>query len=185
MPTLISHGVFAVCAAFLYKGMKLPARFWILAIFCSLLPDVDVVGFRYGVAYEDFWGHRGFTHSLLFALLTAMTVVLVFFSQVKYRPLRIHLLIFYFLVTASHGLFDAMTDGGLGIAFFAPFDNARYFLPFQPIEVSPIGLKHFISARGAVVISSELLWIMLPSVMILAVYGIIRYILPKRPKTDI
>jgi hypothetical protein len=34
-------------------------------------------------------------------------------------------------VTASHGMLDAMTDGGLGVAFFAPFDNARYFFPME------------------------------------------------------
>jgi membrane-bound metal-dependent hydrolase YbcI (DUF457 family) len=60
-------------------------------------------------------------------------------------------------VTASHGVLDAMTDGGLGIAFFAPFDNTRYFFPFRPVKVSPIGLSFF-SARGLDVIWSELLW---------------------------
>jgi hypothetical protein len=34
-----------------------------------------------------------------------------------------------FLATAGHGLLDAMTNGGLGLAFFSPFDNHRYFLP--------------------------------------------------------
>lgn len=33
------------------------------------------------------------------------------------------LAVFFTLVTASHRFFDAMTDGGLGIAFFAPFNN--------------------------------------------------------------
>jgi inner membrane protein len=58
-----------------------------------------------------------------------------------------------------------MTDGGLGIAFFAPFDNTRYFLPFRPIKVSPIGLSFF-SARGLDVIRSELLWVCLPAAII-------------------
>src|SRR6267378_8050335 len=44
---------------------------------------------------------------------------------------------FFFLATASHGLLDAMTNGGLGVAFFAPFCDTRYFLPWQPIVVSP------------------------------------------------
>jgi hypothetical protein len=47
---------------------------------------------------------------------------------------------FFFLATASHGLLDAMTDGGLGVAFFSPFDKHRYFFPWTPIRVSPIGL---------------------------------------------
>jgi inner membrane protein len=58
-----------------------------------------------------------------------------------------------------------MTDGGLGIAFFAPFDNTRYFFPFRPIEVSPIGLAFF-SGRGLDVIWSELLWVCIPATII-------------------
>jgi len=54
---------------------------------------------------------------------------------------------------------DAMTDGGLGVAFFAPFDNHRYFLPWTPIRVSPTGVGRFFTDRGLVVLQSELLWI--------------------------
>jgi inner membrane protein len=58
-----------------------------------------------------------------------------------------------------------MTDGGLGIAFFAPFDDSRYFFPFRPIKVAPIGLSFF-SARGLAVIGSEILWVCLPATII-------------------
>ena len=33
----------------------------------SLSPDLDVIGFSLGVKYEDEWGHRGATHSLVFS----------------------------------------------------------------------------------------------------------------------
>ena len=68
----------------------------------------------------------------------------------------------FFLVTASHGVLDAMTDGGLGIAFFAPFDNSRYFLPWRPVMVSPIGVAPFFSHYGLDVLISEFVWIWLP-----------------------
>jgi inner membrane protein len=61
-----------------------------------------------------------------------------------------------------------MTDGGLGIAFFAPFDNRRHFFPFRPIKVSPIALSFF-SARGLDVIWSELLWLCIPATIIASV----------------
>ena len=70
---------------------------------------------------------------------------------------------YFFLATASHGLLDAMTDGGLGVTCFAPFDNRRYFLPWTPIRVSPIGIERFFTARGLAVIQTELLWIWLPA----------------------
>jgi len=70
------------------------------------------------------------------------------------------------VVTASHGLLDALTDGGLGVAFLAPFSGERFFFPWQPIEVSPIGLRRFLSGRGLEVLRSELLWVWLPSILL-------------------
>ncbi|MCI0527086.1 MAG: metal-dependent hydrolase, partial [Nitrospira sp.] len=68
---------------------------------------------------------------------------------------RLGLVLFYWIITASHGVLDAMTDGGLGIAFFAPLDNTRYFLPFRPIPVAPIGLSAFFSIWGLEVLWAE------------------------------
>ena len=73
--------------------------------------------------------------------------------------------------TVSHGVLDAMTDGGLGVAFFAPWNNERYFLPWRPLKVPPIGIPAFFSRRGLVVLGSELLWVALPLVLI-AVVGV-------------
>jgi inner membrane protein len=56
-----------------------------------------------------------------------------------------------------------LTNGGLGVAFFAPFDVTRYFFPVTPIAVSPIGIDAFFSARGLRVMANEALWIWLPS----------------------
>lgn len=66
-----------------------------------------------------------------------------------------------FLATASHGALDAMTDGGLGVAFFAPFDPDRYFFPWRPIRVSPISIGRFFSPRGLAILENEarVVWI--------------------------
>jgi len=71
------------------------------------------------------------------------------------------LAIFFAAITASHGLFDAMTNGGLGVAFFAPFDNTRYFLPWRPIPVSPMSAAGLMTSRGLRVICWEfaLFWL--------------------------
>jgi inner membrane protein len=50
------------------------------------------------------------------------------------------------------------------VAFFSPFSNHRYFFPWNPIEVSPIGARFF-SADGIDVIKSEAVWIWLPSLV--------------------
>ena len=54
-----------------------------------------------------------------------------------------------------------MTNGGKGVGFFIPFSTKRYFLPWRPIRVSPIGATNFAANAGAV-LRSELLWVWLP-----------------------
>ena len=73
------------------------------------------------------------------------------------------LFLYFFFCTASHGVLDAMTNGGLGVAFFSPFDTTRYFFPVRPVLVSPIGVSEFFSAYGVRILASEAIWIWLPS----------------------
>jgi inner membrane protein len=141
---------------------------------CSVIPDLDVMGFRFGIRYVDFWGHRGFTHSLIFAALLAGAIATLGISKDATGLSRFSLWTYLFLATASHGLLDAMTDGGLGVAFFSPLNNRRYFLPWTPIRVSPIGVGRFFSERGLAVLQSELLWIWLPAALFAAGVWFIR-----------
>jgi len=63
-------------------------------------------------------------------------------------------------------LLDMLTNGGRGIALFAPFSNARYFFPWRPIEVSPISVQRFFSQRGVQIMRSELQWVWLPAAVV-------------------
>ena len=167
MPSAFSHAAAALGIGAACFGRDVPARVLGLGALCAAIPDLDVIGFRFGVRYGDLLGHRGLTHSLLFAaVVAALAAPLV---RTADGPRLTKLWAFLFLATASHGLLDAMTDGGLGVAFFAPFQNARYFFPFRPIVVSPIGIGRFFSGRGLAVIKSELLWVWLPSAVLAAI----------------
>jgi inner membrane protein len=146
----------------------MPKRVWIAGALCSVLPDVDVVGFHFGIRYGDSWGHRGFTHSLLFAVILATFVAILGFRRASPGTSLLWIWTYLLLAITSHGLLDAMTDGGLGVAFFSPFNNTRYFFPWRPIRVSPTGVSRFFSARGLEVLQSEFLWIWLPSAMLMA-----------------
>jgi inner membrane protein len=139
-----------------------------------VLPDVDAIGFRFGIPYGDFWGHRGFTHSLLFAALLAEAVTLLVAVRAAPGIGRLSLFAYLFLATASHGVLDAMTNGGLGVAFFSPFDNRRYFLPWRPIRVSPIAPTRFFTPRGFAILQSEFLWIWLPALLFAALVLTVR-----------
>lgn len=172
MASAFAHAAAAVAiGAALTPGIgRVPARFWVLGVICSLLPDLDIISFRFGVAYGEFWGHRGFTHSLAFAVLSGLAVATLFLRSDPPPTVRWRWnVLFLTAATASHGVLDAMTDGGLGVAFFSPFEDARYFLPWRPIMVSPIGIGEFFSPWGLAVVKSELVWVGLPS---LAVIGL-------------
>jgi inner membrane protein len=115
----------------------------------ALLPDADAIGFGLGIRYADEWGHRGATHSLVFAACIAGVGGLVT------RAKRAKTTAWVFAVVASHPLLDTLTTGGLGCALFWPFDLTRYFAPWRPIPVAPIGLA-FLSERGLWVALVEL-----------------------------
>src|SRR4030095_9108723 len=109
-----------------------------------LVPDLDVVSFHFGLPYGHMLGHRGLSHSLLFAAGLASIPALPLRRRTPPRGWSLaRLWLFFFLATASHGVLDAMTNGGLGVAFFAPFSDARYFFPWRPIVVSPISISEF------------------------------------------
>ncbi len=167
MPTIFAHAVSAVALASHYKRAERPTRFWILAIVCAILPDVDVIGLKYGnIQYGDLFGHRGFSHSLLFAFIVSLFVVLSAFRSIpRFSRQWFYMILFFFLVTASHGFLDAFTNGGLGVAFFSPFDTTRYFSPWRPLLISPIGIRAFLNFWGLRVLVSEFLWIWIPSIL--------------------
>jgi inner membrane protein len=134
----------------------------------SVLPDADVLGFRFGIPYGAPLGHRGLTHSIAFAALLAMLGVGVLRLTARGPLARAPILAYLFLCAASHGLFDGMTDGGLGVAYFAPFSNERFFLPWRPIQVSPLSVSGFFTGPASGILKSEIPWIWLPSVAIAA-----------------
>ena len=159
MATLISHAAVGALIGAVGSRPESQKRAALVCALAACVPDLDVIGFRFGVQYGDLWGHRGLTHSLCFAALLA-ALGLIWMPGARLRAWAV-----LFIATASHGLLDACTDGGLGVAFFAPFDITRYFFPYTPILVSPIGARFF-SARGLAVLGSELYWIGLPCALL-------------------
>jgi len=175
MPSLISHTVAGIAAGCAIKNEKTPARLWFLSILSSLLPDADLIGYYFHVPYEHFFGHRGFFHSPFFGLLWSILLVSLFFRKEKiFSKYWFRYVLFFFTVTASHGLLDAFTDGGLGIALLSPLSNARYFFPWTPIVVSPLSIRMFFGDWGIAVIKSEALWVWLPSFLAVAMIRLIR-----------
>lgn len=162
-----THPIITVALAAPFYRREIPLRIWLWGALLTALPDIDFVGYQMGVPYAHMMGHRGFTHSLFFAAVVGLLSALFFRKR---WPLRLATLgLFFFLCTASHGILDGMTNGGLGVAYFAPFENSRYWMPFRPIPVAPLNPRLIFSAWGLRVVTSELFWIWLPTLVTAAV----------------
>ena len=160
MPTIFTHAIFAASIGSAITPKRGRERFWILTAACAMLPDADALSFVLCVRYDDIIGHRGITHSIFFAVIVGIAVAALFLSGAQVA--RWKLALYFASVTATHPFLDMFTNGGLGVALLAPFSDERFFFPWRPIEVSPIGLGFF-SDRGWAVISSEIIWIWIPS----------------------
>jgi inner membrane protein len=166
LPTILTHAIAGIAIAQVFAPCSRRGEISLYAAGCAMLPDIDVLGFPLGIQYGDLFGHRGFTHSLLFGGLVAAMVTLLLRSKL---PVFICL----FIATASHGILDAFTDGGLGVAFLSPFDPARFFFSVRPILVSPLSASAFLSERGISVFWSEMVGVWTPS---LAVFLAARFV---------
>jgi inner membrane protein len=169
MPSILSHPAIPLA---LGLGRRLvPGPLLLAGVAASMLPDLDVIGFDLGVPYGSAFGHRGCSHSLLTAAVIAL---LGAWALRRWRLGWVGSIGFLFVAAASHGILDACTSGGLGVALFWPWSEARYFAPFRGIRVAPLGLARFLSARGATVLLSEIRWVWLPSLALAAALALIR-----------
>ncbi|MEC5384364.1 metal-dependent hydrolase [Uliginosibacterium sp. H3] len=159
MPTILTHPAVPLAIGIGLGTGVISPRLLLAGAVASIVPDLDVISFHFGIAYGSELGHRGFSHSLVFALLVATFGALAW-RTLRSRPLTA--LLFLFVAMASHGVLDSFTNGGRGIAFLWPFSAERFFAPYQVIEVSPIGAAGLFTTRGARVLMSELLWVWLP-----------------------
>lgn len=165
MSTILSHAAVPIALGACFPAGALTPELIGLGVICAMVSDLDVLGFAFGIHYGDLLGHRGFSHSILFA---AGLAALLAAAWPDGGAGRWPVFLFLVLSTLSHPFLDAFTDGGLGVAWFAPFSGKRYFFPWRPLVVPPIGIRPFFSAWGWRVIRSELVWVWLPAATVFA-----------------
>jgi len=161
MASFIGHGVVAYTISKMAKE-KTSKKLLFVAILSAMLPDIDVIGFYIGIPYESMFGHRGITHSILFAFLWSLLL-----SKTIFR--HSFSLAFPVIITCtlSHGIIDALTTGGRGIGFFIPVSSERFFFPARFIQVSPLHISDFFGEWGIAVVRSELLYLGIPCAILL------------------
>jgi inner membrane protein len=159
MPTSLTHALAGLGLGAALAPGPMPWPYYALTVGLGLLPDLDALAFPLGIPYGHRFGHRGFSHSVLFAALSSLLVAAA--TAAVWAVPWWRLWGCFFVVVVSHSLLDALTNGGLGVALFSPLDDSRYFFPWRPIQVSPIGLAVF-SRWGLRALLSEVLWVWVP-----------------------
>lgn len=162
MPTIMTHAVVPLAIGLALGRPTISRRLLLAGCIAAIAPDFDVLAFKLGIAYAESFGHRGASHSLMFAVLLGALACMVASALHTSRRLAFA---FVAMAAASHPLLDMFTNGGLGVALFWPWSEQRLFAPWQVIEVSPIGLRRFLTERGLAVVLSELRWVWLPALV--------------------
>jgi inner membrane protein len=132
VPSSIAHASVAVVASPLLPARWRTPRVVGWTAVAAAAPDLDAIGRPFG--YGDLailGGHRGFTHSIAAAALMAALAFLLVAHGAERRD-RMYVALIVAGVVASHGLLDAFTTYGEGVAFFAPFSLHRWKANWRP-----------------------------------------------------
>jgi inner membrane protein len=114
-------------------------RFVIISTLCQWLPDIDTLAYLVSIDEQHSLGHRGMAHSGVFALALALAVMTIFYRRLQLNQLKWWgYYLWFFLMALSHGLFDALVDSSLGVAFFWPFNTHRYLFAWRPLMDVPV-----------------------------------------------
>ena len=170
MPTVFAHAAAGIAAASILAPSDTPRRFWVAAAVCGALPDIDSLGRPFGFSGWDnmLGGHRGFTHSLFFAVLAAAAIAAWRVRDARWEGSPLRLWLCLALAVASHGFLDCFTTYGSGVALLAPFSWQRFTAPWHPLGA--IGGRMSIPVRMSTLMGNEVMWVGLPSSLILLVH---------------
>ena len=165
MASPLGHTAVALALGVVLRPGTVPRRYWVLGACCSVLPDLDFLPRSLGARQIDvlLGGHRGLTHSIPFALLIGIIVVLAAFPDPNWSGRRGALWLYFTSASASHGLVDSLTTYGQRIALLAPICWSRVKAPWQPLGKGPCRGTVDCLIQG---LGGELLWLVLPALIV-------------------
>jgi len=131
MATTFSHPIPALAVSLVCGSKYVPPRLAVAILIASILPDIDIIGYAMGYRYPSPFAHRGFTHSLTFALALSLLALAAAPRMETKRGIAFFAVL---LALLSHYFLDAM-GSRLGVPILWPFDEARHALPW-PSSIS-------------------------------------------------
>jgi inner membrane protein len=105
MASILTYPAPALAIADAFGTKIISPRLAVAMVIAAVLPDMDVVGFSYGVKYASILGHRGFSHSLLFAFFIGIFAFLSAHILKAKRGIAF-LAVFCAVITLSKNLFN-------------------------------------------------------------------------------
>ena len=156
MPTPISHAAVGFAIGAWAAPEHTSTRVCVAAAACAALPDIDVV-WSSGLPVSSPFAHRALTHSLLFAVVAAIVVTFLFFSDDRWRPTRSRIATVLLVALLSHSALDSLSTYSLGIGFFVPFSEHRYRFPWRPLGRPTGTIMSQLVEEGLVIVVPALL----------------------------
>lgn len=129
----LTHIAVGACMGEGFMGKTVGRKGMLWGALAQSIPDIDFVAALWMDTPSSLLAHRGFTHSILFALISATFMGLV--AERWHRPHNISLkrwLLFFSGAILGHLLLDAFNN--YGVAWFEPF--SQYRVSFNAIYVA-------------------------------------------------
>jgi inner membrane protein len=115
----------------------------------ALLPDSDVFLVALGAPDTGAIGHRGASHSFIFAVMIGL---LCAFATRRLGWPAMRTALAGTLAVASHAVLDALGEGGRALPLLWPFSSERFASPWRIFPDAPRGLSFFTRAGVVAVI---------------------------------
>ena len=142
MSLTITHAIVPLAAFVAFGPRPLPTKLMGVAMVAAMVPDLDfLMGPLFGVTRESIYSHRGFSHSLFFAIGFGAFAA-AWYRQLGVRPLTAFVVCA--TAMASHGVVDMMTDSGKPVAYLWPLTSSRMFADWRPLPGSSLQQLSFL-----------------------------------------
>jgi inner membrane protein len=153
MASAITHfvvGASLALPALRSKPIRRVLTGWAIPVSAGLLavtPDLDTYLARaLGASRGSLLAHRGLFHSAAFLVLAS--ALLAAFAAGRQPRSWMSLTCLWTCCAMTHPLLDMLTDGGAGVMLLYPLTAHRYFFPWRPMHVSPLGIVQFFGRAG-------------------------------------
>ena len=94
MCSVLTHPVVPVALAAILPQDTLSSSLVLVGAACAVIPDLDVIGVKFGVGSHPLLGHRGLTHSIVFAAVLGALLTHTLFHNSHPDPWVVFLFLF-------------------------------------------------------------------------------------------